>query len=582
MLALLIQVIGMSKLRAKDTPYRGVSSFVKERKNKMGKNDNDYKDFYPTPETLIDKMLSSIDFKMVQTILEPSAGTGNIVAGLEKHAKASYYRNREELDIDCIEKNQNMRHILKGKGMRVVHDDFLTYQTMKEYDLIVMNPPFSNGCLHLLKALEMQERNGGAVICLLNSETLKNECSNDRIVLNQKLKQFNASVEYIRDAFVDAERKTNVEVALIKVVLPQVERHSFIMERLEKAKQQQEVFADETYSVVENDFLKAIVKQYQLEVEAGVKLIHEFNAMKPLILSEFKKDKHTGETIQCGSCMLKLGLNNYYSTEATINGYIKEVRIKYWTALFSNPLFIGKLTINLQEEYYSKIGELANYDFTLYNIYELKIDMNKNITKGIADTIIALFDEFSHKHYYYDETGNNIHYYNGWKTNSAYMVNKKVIIPLSGFYTYSYDNSKEYRPSRQAERKLADIEKCFSYLDGGLTEAVDLSDALIEAEKTGITKNISLRYFNVTFYKKGTCHITFTNDDLLKKFNIFGSQQKGWLPPSYGKKQYAEMSKEEQEVINDFQGEVDYAKVMKNTKYFITDTNNFLLEEKVC
>jgi len=37
---------------------------------------------------------------------------------------------------------------------------------MKEYSLIILNPPFSNGCKHLLKALEMQQRNGGAVVCL--------------------------------------------------------------------------------------------------------------------------------------------------------------------------------------------------------------------------------------------------------------------------------------------------------------------------------------------------------------------------------------------------------------------------------
>ena len=32
------------------------------------------KDFYPTPLTLINKMLSNIDFNQVKTILEPSGG----------------------------------------------------------------------------------------------------------------------------------------------------------------------------------------------------------------------------------------------------------------------------------------------------------------------------------------------------------------------------------------------------------------------------------------------------------------------------------------------------------------------------
>lgn len=36
-----------------------------------------------------------------------------------------------------------------------------------------MNPPFSNGEQHLLKALELQ-KSGGHIICLLNAETLNN------------------------------------------------------------------------------------------------------------------------------------------------------------------------------------------------------------------------------------------------------------------------------------------------------------------------------------------------------------------------------------------------------------------------
>ena len=45
----------------------------------------DNKDFYPTPQNLIDKMLDGLDWKMIHTILEPSAGKGNIVEALKKH-----------------------------------------------------------------------------------------------------------------------------------------------------------------------------------------------------------------------------------------------------------------------------------------------------------------------------------------------------------------------------------------------------------------------------------------------------------------------------------------------------------------
>ena len=101
---------------------------------------NDIKGFYPTPEHLINKMLFSLDFDYIQSILEPSAGKGNIIDEIKKKENSGW--QKRNFDIDCIEIDSNLQHILKGKGYRLVHNDFLTYNTMKEYDLIIMNPEF--------------------------------------------------------------------------------------------------------------------------------------------------------------------------------------------------------------------------------------------------------------------------------------------------------------------------------------------------------------------------------------------------------------------------------------------------------
>jgi phospholipid N-methyltransferase len=87
---------------------------------------NNNTDFFPTPTNLIRKMLSFIDFKTIRTVLEPSAGKGDIVEAVEKQFKYthSYNRNEKKYDIDSIELDQNLQHILKGKNYRVVHDDF--------------------------------------------------------------------------------------------------------------------------------------------------------------------------------------------------------------------------------------------------------------------------------------------------------------------------------------------------------------------------------------------------------------------------------------------------------------------------
>ena len=65
--------------------------------------------------------------------------------------------------------------------------------------------------------------------------------------------------------------------------------------------------------------------------------------------------------------------------------------------------------------------------------------------------------------------------------------------------------------------------------------------------------------------------------EIIKKFNIFGSQKKNWLPPSYGKVKYQDMTAEEKDVINDFEGEQSYSATVNNTSYYILDTSKLLM-----
>lgn len=527
----------------------------------------DNSDFYPTPKALINKMLNKIDFKRIQTVLEPNAGKGDLVESIIKQFEytKSYHRTNK-YDIDTIEIDNNLQYILQGKNFRLVHDDFLSYNTYKKYDCIIMNPPFSNGEKHLLKAIDMQQ-NGGEIVCLLNAETLKNAYRNSRKELLQQLDKYNAEVEFIQNAFTDAERKTNVEIALIYINIPKIQYNSIIIDELKQDESYKVKNNHESYSLINSDFIEGIVQQYNYEVKAGLKLIEEYNSLVPFMLRSFKDDNKP---------VLKLSLEYEDKDGSSLeNAYIKQIRSKYWKALFSNDQFMGLFTSNLKQKYMEQVEQLKDYDFSFYNIYTLRIQISKEMIQGVEDTILNLFEEFSHKHYY-DESSNNIHLYNGWKTNKAWKINKKVIIPLNAYYDMSYSWGR-YEPSHyRILDKLKDIEKVFNYLDNGLTEEIDMKDALKMAEHYGETRKIELKYFYVTFYKKGTTHIEFKDMELLHKFNLYGSQKKNWLPPSYGKVKYKDMTPEEKEVINQFEGEQSYNKVMQNSNYYIVNSNELL------
>ena len=134
------------------------------------------KDFYPTPNHVISKMLQGIEWRNISSILEPSAGKGDLCNGISQKIKLNTYGDDKlenaKRKIDTIEINPMLQHILKGEGYRVVHDDFLTFSTFKKYDLIVANFPFSDGEKHLNKALELQ-KDGGSIVCLIGAETIK-------------------------------------------------------------------------------------------------------------------------------------------------------------------------------------------------------------------------------------------------------------------------------------------------------------------------------------------------------------------------------------------------------------------------
>ena len=568
--------------------------------------DKQTSEFYPTPKTLIDKMLEGVDLRQVKTILEPSAGKGDILR--EIAIKGRYHGQQYDFDVDCIEIDTNLRQILQynfgdrkkdlykqqesitdkykycekrfgdnwryynealrdyqpvpttdklrleaidkefdaffDNGIHIIHDDFLTYQPFKQYDLIIMNPPFSNGDKHLLKALKIQER-GGNIICLLNAETIKNPYTETRRELIKQLQKYNASIEYIEDGFTKAERKTDVEIALIKVAIPEVEDNGDIFEKFQKAENVQEVDVESTDLEV-TDYIKAIVARFNVEVKSGIELIKEYKALNR----------------QLNNVRLSLTCNQQ---EATVNNYLEEVRLKYWEQLLKSEKFVSQLTSELRKDFNRKVNKLADYDFSEFNIYTLVTEMNAQIRTGIEQEILVMFDRLTAEHTWYDNTCKNRHYFDGWKTNKAHKIDKKVILPCRGVY-----DRYNWRPrTYEAVSTLADIERILNFLDGHLTREVNMQSAINAAFQQRETKNIELKYFKATFYKKGTVHLVFTNPKLIERFNIYVAQQKRWLPPSYGRKTYKNMTEEEKAVVDSFQGEKAYKEVLEQANYYL-------------
>ena len=166
------------------------------------------KSFYPTPPALAQRLVEGLPMNHTMHILEPSAGTGNLIFALAPQIYSYYYSRscygNMTLNVDCCEIDPALRSILKDNfskearercqeaqkaileaegcdkydiyklsddsivvydqldqtetlmekaTVRIVHDNFLSFNPEMHYDAIIMNPPFADGDRHLLKAL---------------------------------------------------------------------------------------------------------------------------------------------------------------------------------------------------------------------------------------------------------------------------------------------------------------------------------------------------------------------------------------------------------------------------------------------
>ena len=223
---------------------------------------------------------------------------------------------------------------------------------------------------------------------------------------------------------------------------------------------------------------------------------------------------------------------------------------------------------------------MQDYEFSKFNIQQVIERIMGQITVGVEEAIIKCFEKLSDEHSYNENVQNdNIHYYNGWKTNKAHYVNIRCIIPTWGCFATAYrENSRgQYTDVYTAIKPagcfnvLSDLEKALNYLDKGETSDIDLMQTLEAAKNANRNRNIECKYFTVTFFKKGTCHIKFRDQKIVDRLNIYVGRNKAWLPPSYGKVKYDEMDEESRRVVDEFQGREAYDQVMANTEDYLID-----------
>jgi len=519
---------------------------------------NTNEDFWPTPRPLAMKMMRKIK-NYPENVLDIGAGKGNLVEAL----KEKYDRHRN-LNISAIEIDTDLQAVLRAKDIKVIDSDFLSYSGPDKFDLIISNPPFSNGDSFLLKAIDIMY--SGQIVFLLNAETLKNPYSNTRKDLVQKLTDLNAEIEYIPNGFTDAERKTSVEVALISIVIEKKVEDDLFGGCGEKAK----------------EFAEEVKEKHEVSTGLNVKeLVVEYNETLNLcldtIIQFYKNYRKVGAYIH-----LNIGgeSDTFHSKDLTklmqykVNETVVKLRVNYWRKVLELKEVKNRMTESKRAEFEIVLKKQTDMEFSEHNVRAFVINLIDNYDDMLSNAVVEIFDWLTIKHHWHEDIHcKNVHYYSGWKTNSSYKINRRVIIP---FYGESFRGWRGWSLNYQVARKLKDIDIIMNYFNG-MSEFVSIIDAIEEAFKINQSSGILSTFFKIKVHKKGTLHLEFLDNDILSRFNRAAAKHKNWLPPAYGKAAYEDLKQEEKIVIDEFEGEKEYTKNL-GISLFICGKPNLQLE----
>ncbi|MFG1594156.1 DUF4942 domain-containing protein [Halobacteriovorax sp. CON-3] len=445
----------------------------------------------------------------------------------------------------AIEKDPLLQATLRGKNFNVIDSDFLNYNSGEQFDLIIANFPFSDGEHHLHKAIDIMF--SGQIVCLLNAQTIKNPHTNEKRRLVQRLEELNASIEFLNEEFLNAERKTRVEVALIYIDKRQTFEDSFF----DGVKEDQEnvINLEESFALEQNT-IEGLVKSYNGSREKIQSFIVEafqnhsiFNNI--LNISVIGAETGYGENPQTLTQEVKLLVN-----QAT--NLLKE---RFWKRVLELPEVRKKITNHSEDRFMSEIEKWKMMAFSESNILQFVINLTMLYPNACKEGLLYIFDESTKYAFYrkdsepYQSSKDNIQFVNAWKTNNAFKINERIVLPLN-FWLGASESSWERKEF------LDDLEVVLGYY--GRVSERSMDDIVVEAIKNGQTRKIDTEFFEVSVFKKGTMHLRFKDKELLRRFNIDACKEKGWLPHDYSNKSYESMNEEEKELVKNFEGKSNY------------------------
>lgn len=469
-------------------------------------------DFYPTPPEVAATMLDPLDIRG-KTVLEPSAGSGNLVA-------ECLARGADQV-LAC-EIEPKLRSLLAGSPdaragrLQLTGMDFLRLEAVQVsmVDLIVMNPPFSAGARHLLHAWRIAPA-GCQITCLLNKGTLDHWHRGDDRRELQPLIDAYGSVQSLGDCFRQAERTTNVEVSLVRLRKPTVDGADSEFDGFFLGPDEVEAEGD---GLISYNLARDLVNRY-----VGACRIFDEQlttaARLSALLDGVYAPKTEGRFGDSRSSIAVLITENGIPRAA--NEFRKDLQRQLWMNVINRMGLERTATSQLQKDIATFVKQQSHVPFTMRNIYRMLEIVVGTHEQRIDKAVIEVFDEFT-KH-----TKENRWGVEGWVTNEQYLFGKKFIVNYLAEPDWSGGTVSIQWGDRRTQ--VADLIKALCSICGKPFDQMKDPACGYNSLEPGVWHDWG--FFRFKVYKKGTGHFEFKDLDDWARLNQCVAKIKGYALP---------------------------------------------------
>ena len=460
-------------------------------------------DFYPTPNEVIEQMMLVEDY-VGKTVLEPSAGSGNIVKWLKLNGSCN---------VVACENDLTLRKLLNNV-CPLVGDDFLklTADQVSYVDLIVMNPPFSHGAEHIMHAWEIAP-SGCTIIALCNSTNVNATCYREYRKLQEVVNLYGCS-EFLGDVFSTSERKTNVNVSLVK---------------LYKQADGEDEFSGYFFSQEDEDAVNQNTKEGLMPYNVVRDLVNRYISAVKLFDSVMEASNQINEIAK----VEKYSLPIYFtavnaedrSTTITRAQYKKELQKYYWRVIFGKLNMEKFATSKLHQQINRFVEKQSNVPFTMKNVYSVLNMVIQTTGQRMRTALSEAFDLICSLSAENSTAGET------WKTNANYMINRKFIIS----YIAEYDNRWPAPFVRLKiggnKDRIEDVCKALCFLTGTDYNNMESLSSFVGRNQLAWGGWFDWGFFRCRAYKKGTMHFEFKDEKVWMMFNQEVAKERGWSLP---------------------------------------------------